>query len=73
MTQPIGSATARLLKTDEACKYLWGESNRTTKARLYRAFAAGQIKSQRLSGNHWWPIGELQRLHDQPVNVDGKQ
>ena len=74
MTQPIGSsAAAKLLKTKEACLYLWGAYDTTTKARLYRAFKAGQIKSTRLSGNHWWPMSELQRLTDQPVTVDGAQ
>ena len=73
MTQPIGSAAAKLLTTEEACLYFWGQYDTTTKARLYRAYKAGQIKSSRPSGNHWWPMAELQRLIDQPVTIDGAQ
>jgi hypothetical protein len=52
----------RLLTTEQATEYLWGEKGRSAAARLYRAAADQRITSKRLSGRHWWPLKSLQKL-----------
>jgi hypothetical protein len=52
----------RLLTTEQATEYLWGEKGRSAAARLYRAATSERITSKRLSGRHWWPLTALQKL-----------
>ena len=56
----------RLLTTQQACMYIFGENNRSLAARLYRVAKDPDsgLKSIRLSGNsrHFWSIFELDNL-----------
>jgi hypothetical protein len=52
----------RLLTTAQATDYLWSKVSRSASARLYRAAADERITSKRLSGRHWWPLSDLQKL-----------
>ena len=56
----------RLLTTQQACMYIFGENNRSLAARLYRVAKDPDsgLKSIRLSGNsrHFWSIFELDKL-----------
>lgn len=70
-TAPEPMAKRRLLTTREACEWLWGELTATTKDRLYRAYRAGNVKSVKLSGWHYWPLDQLEKLIENPTGWQG--
>ena len=57
---------ARLLTTKEACHYLFGKCNRTTKVRMYNYFKRGVLGTIKLSnaknGQHYWRTKDLDEL-----------
>ena len=65
------SLIPRLLTTQEACCYLFGEHSRSMASRLYRATRDPNsgLKSIRLlpSAQHYWSVFELDKLTKDPV------
>ena len=56
----------RLLTTKQACYYLWGDYNRSLRARLIRSTSDGTLKSVRFrgKGRHFWSLEHLKELID---------
>lgn len=57
-------SNAKLLTTKEACHYLFGESNRKTKMRMYKFLERGVLNSIRFgdAGQHYWRTTDLDAL-----------